>query len=169
MAHIEKIPDKFGSHSQYHAIKSALRSVYDSQTCDEFDTSWQSLVDCYKLEDNAWLRSLYSERTFWVPTYLKGVFWVDMTTTQRSESKNAFFDGYVHLSTTLKEFVDQYNNALRKKVENESVADFNYFNVTFSCASRFSFEKQFQQLYIYAKFKEVQEELREMLYCTGLL
>jgi hypothetical protein len=62
---LKKIPDKFGSHSQYHAIKSALRScVYDSQTCDEFDTSWQSLVECYKLEDNAWLHSLYSERTF---------------------------------------------------------------------------------------------------------
>jgi hypothetical protein len=167
---LKKIPDKFGSHSQYHAIKSALRScVYDSQTCDEFDTSWQSLVECYKLEDNAWLHSLYSERTFWVPTYLKGVFWAGMTTTQRSESMNAFFDGYVHSSTTLKEFVDQYDNALRKKVENESVADFHSFNVTLSCVSRFSFEKQFQQLYTHAKFKEVQEEIREMLYCTGLL
>ena len=41
---LKKISDKFGSHSQYHAIiKNALRScVYDSQTCDEFDTSWQS-------------------------------------------------------------------------------------------------------------------------------
>ncbi|XP_058217284.1 protein FAR-RED ELONGATED HYPOCOTYL 3-like [Rhododendron vialii] len=28
---------------------------------------------------------------------------------------NAFFDGYVHSNTSLKEFVDQYENALRKK------------------------------------------------------
>jgi hypothetical protein len=44
-----------------------------------------------------------------------------MTTTQHNESMNAFFYGYVHLSTTLKEFVDQYDNTLHKKVENESV------------------------------------------------
>jgi hypothetical protein len=81
---LKKLPEKFGSHSQYHAIKSALRScVYESQTCDEFDANWQSLLECYNLEDNAWLRGLYSERTFWVPAYMKGVFWAGMTTTQR--------------------------------------------------------------------------------------
>jgi len=78
-------PEKFGSHSQYTAIKSAIRScAYDSQTCEEFDASWQSLLDCYNLEDNAWLCGLYSERTFWVPAYVKGVFWAGMTTTQQS-------------------------------------------------------------------------------------
>jgi transposase-like protein len=84
---LKKLPEKFGSHSQYHAIKSAFRScVYESQTCDEFDASWQSLLDCYSLGDNAWLCELYSERTFWVPAYLKGVFWAGMTTTQWSEA-----------------------------------------------------------------------------------
>jgi transposase-like protein len=59
---LKKIPDKFGLHSRYHDIKNALRSwVYDSQTCDEFDANWQNLLECYKLEDNVWLRSLYSE------------------------------------------------------------------------------------------------------------
>jgi hypothetical protein len=92
-----------------------------------------------------------------------------MTTTQRSESMNEFFDGYVHSSTTVKEFIDQYDNDLRRKVENESAADFHSFNVTISCVSRFSFEKQFQQVYTHAKFKKVQEEIREVLYCTGSL
>ncbi|XP_059460602.1 protein FAR1-RELATED SEQUENCE 5-like isoform X2 [Corylus avellana] len=167
---LKKLPEKFGSHSQYHAIKSALRScVYDSRTCDEFDASWQSLLKCYNLENNAWLCGLYSERTFWVPAYLKDVFWANMTTTQQSESMNTFFDGYVHSLTTLKEFVDQYDNALRKMIENENVADFNSFNDTIPCVSRFYFEKQFQQLYTSTKFKEVQEEIREVLYCSGSL
>ncbi|XP_062155261.1 protein FAR1-RELATED SEQUENCE 5-like [Alnus glutinosa] len=101
---LKKLLEKFGSHSQYHAIKGAIRScVYESQTRDEFDANWQSLLDCYNLRDNAWLCGLYSERTFWVPAYLKDVFWAGMTTTQRSESMNAFFYGYVHSSTTLKE------------------------------------------------------------------
>ena len=59
-----------------------------------------------------------------------------MIITQRNESINAFFDGYVYLLTTLKKFVDQYNNDFQKKNENE-VIDYkassywfiNYFNV----------------------------------------
>jgi hypothetical protein len=67
-----------------------------------------------------------------------------------------FFYGYVHPSTTLKEFVDRYDNALCKKVENESIADFKSCNSTIACVSKFSFEKKCQQLYTIAKFKEVQ-------------
>ena len=56
---------------------------------------------------------------------------------------NAFFDGYVHPSTTLKKLVDGYDNPLSKKVENENVDDFNSFNSTIACVSTFSFEKKF--------------------------
>jgi zinc finger SWIM domain-containing protein 3 len=45
---------------------------------------------------------------------------------------NAFFDGYVHSRTTLKEFVDEYDNALRRMVESETRADFDSFNRTIS-------------------------------------
>jgi hypothetical protein len=163
---LKKLSEKFGSHSQYNAIKSAIQNcVYNSQTCGEFDASWQSLLECYNLEENAWLRDLYSERTFWVPAYLNGVFWAGMTTTQHSESLNAFFDDYVHSSTSLKEFLDQHDNALRKKVEVENVADFDSFHTMISCVSRFPFEKQFQKIYTHAKFKEVQNEISEVMYC----
>jgi hypothetical protein len=163
---LKKLPEKFGSNSQYKAIKSAIRScVYNSQTCDEFDAKWQSVLECYNLEENAWLQDLYSERSFWVPAYLNSIFWAGMTTTQRSESMNAFFDGYVKSSTSLKEFVDQYDNALRRKVEVENVADFDSFHTTISCVSRYPFEKQFQKMYTHAKFKEVQKEISEIMYC----
>ncbi|XP_042942941.1 protein FAR1-RELATED SEQUENCE 1-like [Carya illinoinensis] len=113
----------------------------------------------YDLTGNNWLELLYEDRSFWVPAYLKSVFWAGMSTTQKSESMNAFFDGYVHSETTLKEFVDQFNNALRKKVEVEIVADFNSNNQTISCVSHFNIEKQFQKLYTNAKFKEVQGDV----------
>jgi hypothetical protein len=61
----------------------------------------------------------------------------------------------VHPSTVLKEFVDEYDNTLHKKVENENIADFKSFNSTIAYVSKFSFEKKFQQLYTIAKFKEV--------------
>jgi zinc finger SWIM domain-containing protein 3 len=127
------------------------------------------MLECYNLEENAWLRDLYSERTFWVPVYLNGVFWAGMTTAQRSESMNAFFDGYVHSSTSLKEFVDQYDNALRRKVEVENVVDFDSFNTTISCVSYWPLEKQFQKIYTHAKFKEVQKEISVVMYCSSSL
>jgi len=140
--------------------------VYKSQTCGDFEVGWQRLLERYNLKDNVWLCRLYDERTFWVPAYLKGVYWAGMTTTQQSENMNAFFDGYVRPSTTLKQFVDKYDIALRRKVENEALADFNSFNSTLPCLTFYSFEKKFQQVYTIAKFKEVQEEILGRIYCT---
>lgn len=55
---------------------------------------------------------MYDERNHWVKCYLNDIFWAGMTTT-RSESMNAYFNGYVHSNTMLDEFVVQYDKALR--------------------------------------------------------
>ncbi|XP_052181047.1 protein FAR1-RELATED SEQUENCE 4-like [Diospyros lotus] len=59
-----------------------------------------------------------------------------MSTTQMSESMNAFFDGYANSRTSLKQFVEQYE-----------------------------MEKQLQSAYIISKFRECQEEFTGMMYC----
>ncbi|KAG6627411.1 hypothetical protein CIPAW_15G125700 [Carya illinoinensis] len=162
---LKKIPEKLGSYGTYKTgMKSALmKCVYDSQCVDEFEKCWDQLLTTYNLGDNAWLQSLYVEREHWVPAFLKNCFWAGMSTTQRSESMNAFFDGYVHSRTNLKEFVDQFDNALKKKIENENLADFQSFNVTIPCISRSPIEKRFQELYTIAKFKEVQHQVNGII------
>jgi hypothetical protein len=102
-----------------------------------------------------------------VPAYMKDTFWVGMKTTQRSESMNAFFDGFVHSQTTLKEFVDQFDSALRKMVERETQSDFDSFNCTIPCISVFFLEKQFQNVYTNAKFKEVQRQFGKLMKCNN--
>ncbi|XP_042964768.1 protein FAR1-RELATED SEQUENCE 4-like [Carya illinoinensis] len=168
---MRKLPEKLGSHAAFNAgLKTSIQSaLYDSQTWEEFENKWGQLIQKYDLGDNPWLQGLYNERAFWVPVYLKGVFWVGMSTTQSSESMNAFFDGFVHFGTTLKEFVDQFDNALRKKVEVETTADFNFANQTIPCSSAFRIEKQFQAVYTNAKFKEVQREVWRMILCNCIL
>ncbi|XP_041009352.1 protein FAR1-RELATED SEQUENCE 5-like [Juglans microcarpa x Juglans regia] len=86
-----------------------------------------------------------------------------MSTTQRSESMNAFFYGYVHARTNLKKFVDQFDSALRKKIENENNADFHTFSVTIPCISRSPVEKRFQELYTNVKFREFQQQVMGVL------
>ncbi|XP_044476192.1 protein FAR1-RELATED SEQUENCE 5-like [Mangifera indica] len=88
-----------------------------------------------------------------------------MSTTQRSESMHSFFDGYVNSKTTLKQFVEQYENALRDKVEKERDADFKSFKSWIPCISTYPMEKQFQDAYTIAKFKEFQQELAAKIYC----
>ncbi|XP_042968953.1 protein FAR1-RELATED SEQUENCE 5-like [Carya illinoinensis] len=128
---LKKFPEKVGSYGSYKTgIKSALmKCIYDTQCVDEFEKCWDQLLTTYNLGDNPWLQSLYVEREHWVPAFLKECFWTGMSTTQRSKSMNAFFDGYVHSRINLKEFVDQFDNALKKKIENENLADFQSFNV----------------------------------------
>ncbi|TXG60917.1 hypothetical protein EZV62_012280 [Acer yangbiense] len=111
------VPEKLGSYSSYKTgMKSALmKCVYDSQIVEEFETSWDQLITTYNLHKNAWLQSLYAEREHWVPAFLKDYFWAGMSTTQRSESMNAFFDG----SLIEKRFQELYTNSKFKEVQQQ--------------------------------------------------
>ena len=81
-----------------------------------------------------------------------------MSSTQCSESMNAFFDGYLHSSTTLKVFMEQFENAMLNKVENEILSDFECFKDKLECLSSSPLEKQFQEAYTHEIFKRVQIE-----------
>ena len=167
---MKKLPEKLKGYNEYDSMKSAIQCVvYNSLSTIEFETSWNRLIDDFKLEDNDWLLGLYIERRRWVPALVKNSFWAGMSTTQRSESMNSFFDGYVHPSTTLKQFVEQYENALRSKVEKESQADYESFNVTIPCVTKYKVEKQFQGCYTTKKFKEAQDEVKGKVYCISFL
>ncbi|KAH9723117.1 protein FAR1-RELATED SEQUENCE [Citrus sinensis] len=89
----------------------------------------------------------------------------EMSTTQRSESMNAFFDGFVNSKTNLKQFVKQYENALKRKAELEWQADAKCFSKMTPCVSRYEMERQVEEVYTIPKFKEFQEELIALMYC----
>ncbi|XP_042978819.1 protein FAR1-RELATED SEQUENCE 5-like [Carya illinoinensis] len=73
---LKKLPEKLGSHGAYKTgLKSQLLNcVYDSDTIEEFEGSWEVLIMKYNLQENAWLKSLYAERTYWAPVFMKQVF-----------------------------------------------------------------------------------------------
>ncbi|GFS37977.1 hypothetical protein Acr_00g0054990 [Actinidia rufa] len=120
----------------------------------------------YAIDNNGWLAGLYEERHRWVPAFFKDTFWAGMSTTQRSKSMNAFFDGYVHSNTSLKEFVEQYDNALRKKVQQEEEADARSLNVQIQNVSPYEYENQFQQAYTVKKCKQFREQVAATIGCS---
>ncbi|XP_022889332.1 protein FAR1-RELATED SEQUENCE 5-like [Olea europaea var. sylvestris] len=134
---LKKLPEKFGYHIDKGSIFSDIHGlVYDSQFVEEFEEGWIAMINKFGLHENDWLSGLYENRKRWVPCFLKTTFWAGMSTTQRSESMNAFFDGYVHSKTSLKQFVEQYERALRNKVEKEFQADFKSYSQMLPCDSR---------------------------------
>ncbi|XP_045809922.1 protein FAR-RED IMPAIRED RESPONSE 1-like [Trifolium pratense] len=153
---MKKVPEKLGRHSNYESIKTFLHdAVYDSSGTSDFMEKWEKMIEDFDLEENEWLKGIFDERNRWVPVYVRDTFWAGMSTTQRSESMNSFFDGYVISKTTLKQFVEQYDNALRDKVEKENKADFASFNTVIACLSHFGFESQFQKAFTNAEFPRI--------------
>ena len=91
----QQIPmaNKYGEDmvSDFHAWYTSR----DISTCEE---RWRLMSEKYQLEeeDGSWLMKMYRLRGHWVNAYLKDVFCAGMTTSQRSESINSFFDGFVN-------------------------------------------------------------------------
>ncbi|XP_040986952.1 protein FAR1-RELATED SEQUENCE 5-like [Juglans microcarpa x Juglans regia] len=57
------------------------------------------------------------------------------------------------------EFVDQFDSALKKKIDNENHAELQSFSQVIPCVSRSPIEKKFQELYTNAKFRELQQQV----------
>ncbi|XP_058203110.1 protein FAR-RED IMPAIRED RESPONSE 1-like [Rhododendron vialii] len=164
---LNKILEKLKGYNEYEDISiHMLEVVYDSWTKEEFEENWGHFIEMYKLENNEWLLGLFDEREQWVPVFVNDIFWAGMSSTQRSEGMNSFFDSYINSKTTLQQFVEQYENALAKRVEKENEADSSSLNSYIPCFTQYELEEQFQRAYTLAKFKEVQNELVEMIHCN---
>ncbi|XP_021776315.1 protein FAR1-RELATED SEQUENCE 6-like [Chenopodium quinoa] len=163
MAKIIKILKMFGRYKDFKPVLKAI--VYESLTVQEFEKDWAELINEYNLESNDWLSNLYTERHMWVPAYMRDYFWAGMKITQRVESINSFFDGFVIRNTKLFEFPIKYAKAMEKHVRDETAADANCAKYVRRLVTGFKVEKYFQSLYTDTKFQEVQNECTQMMYC----
>ncbi|KAL6899380.1 hypothetical protein ACP4OV_006038 [Aristida adscensionis] len=163
---MRKASERLGGLSEYRSIsKDMQEAVYDSLTIDQFEEQWNSLITRYGLQANDWLRSLYECRHSWVPVFIKHIFWAGMSATQRNETVTPFFDGYVDLKTTLKQFLGKYEVALQSKYEKEAQADFETFHKQRPPVSKFYMEEQLSKIYTHNMFKKFQDEIEAIMYC----
>ncbi|KAL0362204.1 UNVERIFIED_CONTAM: protein FAR-RED ELONGATED HYPOCOTYL 3 [Sesamum calycinum] len=141
------------------------KCVYRSWTDDEFDKRWHKLVDRFGLKENELMQSLYEDRKKWVPNFMKDGFFAGMSTGQRSESVNSFFDKYVHKKTTVQEFIKQYEAILQDRYEEEAKASSDTWNKQPSLKSPSPFEKHVAALYTHAVFRKFQVEVLGAVAC----
>lgn len=88
--------------SQHLGFEAELHKCVNlTNSVEEFESCWLSLIDRHGLGEHEWLQSLYADWRQWVPVYLRDTFFAEMSITQRSDSINSYFDGYVNAATTL--------------------------------------------------------------------
>ncbi|KAI4297868.1 hypothetical protein L6164_037729 [Bauhinia variegata] len=140
-----------------------IKCINNSETIDEFESCWGSLLQRYFLMDNEWFQSIYNARHHWVPVYLRDTFFGEISFTEQNESLNFFFDGYVNASTTIQMLVKQYEKAVSTWRERELKADFDTTNSSPDLKTPSPMEKQAANLYTRRIFMKFQEELVETL------
>ncbi|CAN1763675.1 Protein FAR1-RELATED SEQUENCE 5 [Linum perenne] len=155
----EKLSHVFLEHPTFEA--DFHRCVNLTESIEEFETCWLSLVDRYELRDHdhEWLQSLYSDRKQWVPVYIRDTFFAEMSITQRSDSMNLYFDGYINSQTNLQLFFRHYEKALETRKEKEEKADYDTMNILPALKTPSPMEKQASELYTRKLFTRFQEEL----------
>ncbi|ESQ27496.1 hypothetical protein EUTSA_v10018262mg [Eutrema salsugineum] len=142
-------------------MKKLFKCIYRSWSEEEFDKRWLKLIDKFHLRDVQWMRSLYEERNFWAPTFMRGVTFAGLSTRNRSESVNSLFDRYVQAETSLKEFLEGYGLMLEDRYEEEAKADFDAWHEAPELKSPSPFEKQMLLVYTHEIFRKFQSRFWE--------
>ncbi|PKI73298.1 hypothetical protein CRG98_006236, partial [Punica granatum] len=136
-----------------------------TETIEEFESSWNVVIDKYDLRRNDWLQSLYTARAQWAPVYFRNSFFAAVSPNQGFDG--SFFDGYVNHQTTLPIFFRQYEMALENCFEKEIQADFDTVCTTPVLKTPSPMEKQAANLYTRKIFVKFQEELVETFVYTA--
>ncbi|XP_077229866.1 protein FAR1-RELATED SEQUENCE 6-like [Tasmannia lanceolata] len=167
---LKDVPEKLGPVSRdAQFMKRFDNCIYDSLRVEEFEIEWMKMIKDYELTENAWLNMLYVDRAQWVPVYLKDTFFAGMFTSQQSRSADGFFDGHVHLKTTLNEFVEQYDLGVQRQCEKETKADLDSHYMKLSLTTKSIFEKDAANVYTGEVFLKFQDEISGLTTCTTKL
>ncbi|KAJ1376200.1 Zinc finger, PMZ-type [Sesbania bispinosa] len=81
---------------------------------EEFESTWQKMMNEYKLHDHVWLSNMYKIRHKWSTAFSKDVFSADIKSSQRSESTNSALGEIVGGSTSIE--IDGYDNVSNHEV-----------------------------------------------------
>ncbi|CAM8963905.1 hypothetical protein QQ045_005365 [Rhodiola kirilowii] len=135
-----------------------------SETIEEFESSWNSLLDKYDLRKNEWLLAVFKARKQWAPVYFQGTFFAALSS---NHGVGSFFDPYVNQQTSLPLFFKHYEMALERSLEEEIESDYDTVNTTPSLKTPSPMEQQAANLYTKTIFMKFQEELVETFIYTA--
>ncbi|XP_024640717.1 protein FAR1-RELATED SEQUENCE 5-like [Medicago truncatula] len=163
MWHImKKVSEKIGaSLNDDEEFNQSFKScVWGSETPDEFEETWDSIIFDFELEENEWLSYMFEIRSMWIPAYFKDVLLAGiMRTTSRSESENSFYGNFLNPNVNLVEFWMRFDSAIEAQRHKELLADNSSIHSIPKLMLDRDIEKHARDVYAREKFYIFQKEL----------
>ncbi|XP_060971247.1 protein FAR1-RELATED SEQUENCE 4-like isoform X1 [Cannabis sativa] len=158
---MEKVPRQLEFLGMWHdsVMKKFSKCIFKSWSEGQFEKRWWKLIEKFNLRQVEWIQSLYEDRMYWVPTFVRDISFAGLSTTSRLESLNSLFDKYVQRETSLRDFMERYREILEDRYEEEAKANFDAWHETPELKSPSPFEKQMSLVYTHEIFKKFQVEV----------
>lgn len=166
---VQSILENMEAPQEYEAFQMVLsRTVYDSVKVDEFELSWEDMIQRFGIRNNEVLQTLYEDRERWGSVYSKDTCFAGMPNFQNGESMRPFFDGHVHQQTSLEEFFDIYDLVLQNKRQEETHNDVESRDLNPILRTRCCYELQLSKFYTKDVFTKFQHEVAMMSSCFSI-
>ncbi|XP_028053009.1 protein FAR1-RELATED SEQUENCE 5-like [Camellia sinensis] len=89
--------------------------LFDIEDENQWKLDWEEMLDKYDAHDNHWLKLTFAVKEKWGWPYVRSTWVVGMSTTQLSESFNAFLTDYIYSDFNLNEFFMNFERVLYEK------------------------------------------------------
>jgi hypothetical protein len=159
---LKKLSEKVGvSLNSNIDFNSCFKScVWNSESSEEFESRWKTIINDFRLEGNGWLCQMYDIRKMWIPAYFNDIFMAGiLRTTSRSESENSFFGNYLNKNLSLVKFWMRFNSAIEAQRHNELIADNDTLYSIPELKLHLDLEKHGREVYTHEIFYIFQREL----------
>ncbi|CAL5335346.1 unnamed protein product [Camellia sinensis] len=106
-------------------MKSVLYTfMYDIEDDEEFMLKWEEMLDKYEVRDNHWLKLTFGVKEKWGWPYVRNAWGAGMSSTQLSESFNAFLKDFIQSDHNLMQFFMHFDRVLSEKRYKELQAEY---------------------------------------------
>ncbi|XP_056685511.1 protein FAR1-RELATED SEQUENCE 5-like [Spinacia oleracea] len=130
-------------------------------TPNNFEETWKSMINTFKLENDDWFNRLYGLKEKWCTTLSKDFFSAGILSSQRSESTNHVVAFKANKSTTLTEFYSIFQATINRWRKTEEKDDFDCTRgIPTSELSMSAILKQAANVYTITLFRDFEEEFK---------
>ncbi|XVF57931.1 hypothetical protein PTKIN_Ptkin07bG0022000 [Pterospermum kingtungense] len=134
--HISKnAPSHLGSlntNPEFHVLFHKCMQGCESKI--EFEETWTKMINDHNLQDHKWLKGLHKCREKWSTAFSIDIFSSEIKSSQRAEVTNNVLHGISKATTSLTEFICEFENLMAKWRSSEAEKDFQCNNGSVKCA-----------------------------------
>lgn len=165
------MPDTCHHLCSWHFMQNVLQNVkdkeingtfskflYEIEDKEEFESTWDEMLDKYELQDNHWLKQAFEIKEIWGWPYVRSSWAAGMSTTQHSESFNILLKDYIQSDCNLLQFLKHFDWVLCDKRYNELQVEYALCQKLPMVKINVKMLKQAGDLYTKTIFEEFQDE-----------